>query len=190
MSEQRSQANAGTKRPRFTPESPGPLAELEAKWLKDAKGIDVTPQQVRAVLMYHGEFQKSPVREAQRQAEQQAKEQAKAAREAERLRKADERIAAAKARAEAAKVRAEKAAEKAVAVEAKLASEIEHLRKHERDLEEAGIELRDRQAVLEAIAAREQLAKAAADTHVGDQATEPAKRTSRRTKAQSEAGAA
>ena len=114
MSEQGSQATAGTKRPRFTPESPGPLAELEAQWIKDEKGIDVTAQQVRAVLMYHGEFQKSPVREAQRKAEQQAKAQ----RDAEHQQRAAERVAKAKEQAQKAAERAQKAAERAAELEA------------------------------------------------------------------------
>src|SRR4051794_23423278 len=90
MSNNESQANAGTKKPRFNPDSPGPLAELEAQWLKDQKGIDVTPQQVRAVLMFHGEFQKSPEREAQRQQEAKARAERDAANQekaAERKRK-------------------------------------------------------------------------------------------------------
>ena len=71
------------------PEAPGLLAELEAQWLKDAKGVDITPEQVRAVLNYHGEFRR----------------QSRDEREAERLRKAKER--------------AEKAAARVVALEAK-----------------------------------------------------------------------
>lgn len=111
---------------RFSAEAPGPLAEAEAKWLKAEKGVEITAAQVRAVHSFHGEFQKSDARKAQREAEavarkadREARGQAKAARESERLQKVGERVAAAKARAEAAKVRADKAVEKALAVEAK-----------------------------------------------------------------------
>lgn len=114
MSEQVSQANVGNKKPRFTPDAPGPLAELEAKWLKENKGIDVTAQQVRAVLMYHGEFQKSDAREAQRQQEAQARAERDAA---NKQRQAD-RIAKAKEQAEKAAERARAAAERAAALEA------------------------------------------------------------------------
>lgn len=114
MSEQGSQPSTASKRPRFTPDAPGPLAELEAQWLKENKGIAVTAQQVRAVLMYHGEFQKSPAREAQRQQEQQAK----AEREAANKQRAADRVAKAKEQAEKAAERAQKAAERAAALEA------------------------------------------------------------------------
>ncbi|MGV0580312.1 hypothetical protein ABQE57_17020 [Mycolicibacterium elephantis] len=87
MSNQGSQDNAGAKKPRFNPESPGPLAELEAQWLRENKGLDVTAAQVRGILMYHGEFQKSPEREAQRRAEQEAR----AKRDAENKQRAAER---------------------------------------------------------------------------------------------------
>ncbi|WP_123029480.1 hypothetical protein [Mycolicibacterium stellerae] len=117
MSEQVSQSNTGIKKPRFTPDAPGPLAELEAQWLKENKGIDVTAQQVRAVLMYHGEFQKSPAREAQRQEESQAKAEREAANKA----KAAERLTKAKEQAEKAAERAKKAAERAAALEAEAA---------------------------------------------------------------------
>lgn len=156
---------------RFSTEAPGPLAEAEAAWLLAEKGVEITAAQVRAVLNFHGEFQRSDARKAQREAllqeraardeqrkaDREAKEKAKAEREAERLRRAEERVTNAKARAEAAKERAEKAAEKAVAVEAK---------------------------------AREQLAKAAVESDGKVQPAEtpePAKRTTRRSKASSEA---
>ncbi|OBA71678.1 hypothetical protein A5633_23010 [Mycolicibacterium elephantis] len=61
------------KKPRYNPELPGPLAELEAQWLRDNKDLDVTAAQVRGILMYHSEFQKSPERAAQRRAEQEAR---------------------------------------------------------------------------------------------------------------------
>lgn len=141
MSEQVSQPTTGIKKPRYTPDAPGPLAELEAQWLKENKGIVVTAQQVRAVLMYHGEFQKSPAREAQRKAEQQAKAQ----REAENKAKAGERAAKAKEQAAKAAERARKAAERAAELEAQVNGAAENA---------------------------------------------PAKTTTRRTKAQSEAGAA
>lgn len=64
-----------SKKPRFNPESPGPLAELEAEWLRKNKGLEVTAAQVRGILMYHGEFQKSDVRLRQREEEKQAKAQ-------------------------------------------------------------------------------------------------------------------
>ncbi|WP_457143846.1 hypothetical protein [Mycobacterium sp. URHB0021] len=93
--------NAGVKKPRFSVESPGPLAEAEAQWLLDAKGIEVTAAQVRGILMYHGEFQKSEVRAAQRKAEQEAKAKRDAehrARAAERQEKLADRLAKAKER--------------------------------------------------------------------------------------------
>jgi translation initiation factor IF-2 len=116
----------------FSVEAPGPLAEAEAKWLKAEKGVEITAAQVRAVLSFHGEFQKSDARKAQRAAEaaerkadREAKEQAKVAQEAERLKKVAERVAKAKANAEAAKVRAEKAAQRALDMEAKAAKAAE-----------------------------------------------------------------
>lgn len=83
---------------RLTPESPGELATLEAEWLGKVKGIEVTPKQVRAVLMYHGEFQRSPERIDQRHAAEQARRDARAKRGAE----AAERRAKAAAEAEKA----------------------------------------------------------------------------------------
>lgn len=75
------------RKPRFSLENPGELATLESDWLKTEKGLDVTPAQVRGVLMYHGEFQKSDRR----------KEQVAAAREARKveddLRKEAKRLA-------------------------------------------------------------------------------------------------
>ena len=100
--------------PRFTPEAPGSLAEAESAWLLTAKGVEVTPAQVRAVLMYHSEFQKSDVREAQRQEEQQLRAQ----NDVERQRKAAERVTKAKEAAQKAQERAEKALAHAEAVEA------------------------------------------------------------------------
>ncbi|ODQ89949.1 hypothetical protein BHQ17_17660 [Mycolicibacterium holsaticum] len=101
------------KKPRYNPESPGPLAELEAQWLRDNKGLDVTAAQVRGILMYHGEFQKSPEREAQRRAEQEAR----AKRDAENKQRAAERVAKAKEQADKAAERAKKAAERAAELE-------------------------------------------------------------------------
>ncbi len=66
----------------FTPESPGQLATDMATWLKEVKDVEVTPWQVRAVLMYHSEFRR----------------QGAQGREDERLRKAKERAERAAAR--------------------------------------------------------------------------------------------
>lgn len=101
----------GVKNPRFTIENPGELAQLEADWLKKHKGLDVTPAQVRGVLMWHGEFQRSPEREAQRQAARQERLAEEARRTQERLdRKAQEKAKKEQAEAEKAKKDAEKEA--------------------------------------------------------------------------------
>jgi hypothetical protein len=117
---------------RFSADAPGSLAEAEAKWLLAEKGVEITAAQVRAVLSFHGEFQKSDARKAQREteaadrkADREAKEQAKVAQDAERLKKSAERVAKAKANAEAAKVRAEKALQRALDIEAKAAKAAE-----------------------------------------------------------------
>ena len=94
------------RKPRFSTENPGDLATLEAEWLKTNKGLDVTPAQVRGVLMFHGEFQKSPERKAQTAAAKEAREAQDAKNKQER---ADRK---AKKEAEDAQKKADKAAAK------------------------------------------------------------------------------
>ena len=87
---------AKERKPRFSLENPGDLAVLESEWLSSEKGLVVTPAQVRGVLMFHGEFQRSDVRkfqrdqakvdrdaaDAQRKADREAKKEAKKAEKA------------------------------------------------------------------------------------------------------------
>ncbi len=95
----------------------GPMHEAFAAYIKENKGVDITPEQVFAVTSTRVAFRKSEsytvgvkaAKERQRQEAEAAKEAAKAEREAERARKAEEKAAEKKAADD------KKAAEKAAA---------------------------------------------------------------------------
>lgn len=112
------------RKPRFSLEHPGDLATLESEWLKSEKGLDVTPAQVRGVLMFHGEFQKSDQRKAQVAKAREDRDAADALRKQE---KADKK--AAKAEEDRVKAEAKAAAKKAKAADdgvAAVADQIEN----------------------------------------------------------------
>lgn len=90
-----------SKNYRLTPDAPGELATAESEWLLAEKGVEVTPGQVRAVLMYHTEFQKSDARHAQIAAAKLVKESGKGEREAAKAAKKEQREAEKVQRAEA-----------------------------------------------------------------------------------------
>lgn len=94
--------------PRLDPKSPGELAKLEAKWITETYGVRITAAQVRAVLSYHSEFQKSDARREQRETAAAARAEAKAAEAAARAERMTASAAekAAKLQAEADRMRA------------------------------------------------------------------------------------